>query len=454
MKVIVREKIDREDILGKFATEEDFDLLIDEDCDLYDLNPLFPDKKDEENIIFKFRKGVFTKEECELAYQGLREAAVESQNRGIAAGPRGDVLGAQNRGYRDWVTPYQLEVIDYFSNTKKSFDDLLGNKTVDDFPTKSNVSEDDVRGYVWLRSKVEPTKYGEYGGWFDRWVEKTKLLSKEEQIKEASIVKNFISTTNYAQSVMSGIAGYFDRYPRIPYGRACTYNENNPEKFALSFPYLRKLNSIFQKELPNRWQAQKDMASKLDPKFLIDETVFTTLTVNYNWRTAGHRDAGDLSSGFSNISGIGKGWKGCYFTLPEWRIGVNLQPGDLLLVSNHEGIHTNTAFLDESPDRVSIVAYFRENMTSLKSFDYENLRREFIERRRKDKSHPLQRSLWNGVSPNCFSDNPNDDQDWEAAREWYDFLRSNPNSEKYVGLHHPWLKDHFEGGGSLDSFFE
>ena len=41
-----------------------------------------------------------------------------------------------------------------------------------------------------------------------------------------------------------------------------------------------------------------------------------------------------------------------------------------------------------------------------------------------------------------------------AAREWYDFLRSNPNSEKYVGLHHPWLKDHFEGGSSLDSFFE
>ena len=91
-----------------------------------------------------------------------------------------------------------------------------------------------------------------------------------------------------------GIAGYYDRYPRIPYGRACGYNEREPEKFEMSYPYLRKLNEVFKKELPVRWAAQRACANKLDPKFLIDETVFTTLTVNYNWRTAGHRDAGGL----------------------------------------------------------------------------------------------------------------------------------------------------------------
>ena len=111
MEELVRPHTDRDDILGKFAEPEDMDKVIEEDCDLYNLNPLEPDQKDEGNIIFKFRKGVFTQKEQELAYEGLREAATESQNRGMAAGPRGDNLASGLRAYRDWVTPYQEEII-------------------------------------------------------------------------------------------------------------------------------------------------------------------------------------------------------------------------------------------------------------------------------------------------------------------------------------------------------
>lgn len=401
MKTIVRDKIDREDILGKFAEPSDYDLVINEDCDLYTRNPLDGSQKNEQNIIFKFRKGVFTKEEQDLAYKGLRDAATESQNRGMAAGPRGDRLHAKDRGGRDWVSEYQEAVIDYFSQPSRLFDE---------FPKQVDKAEE-TRGKVWLRSKVVGDKYGVYEGWFDRWVERIKNESKDVQIKEAIEVRGMISETNYAQTVMSGIAGYFDRYPRIPYGRACGYNEKNPEQFELCYPYLRKLNKIFKEELPLRWGAQNACAKKLDPRFVIDKTVFTTLTINYNWRTAGHRDAGDLTSGFSNISGIGRGWKGCIFTLPEWQIGINLQPGDLLLVNNHEGIHTNTEFEGDDNDRVSIVAYFREKMMELKSWDYENLRKQFVDERRLNKSHSLWRPLWNGVSPGMWS-----------SDEWADYL--------------------------------
>ena len=411
MKELVRPHTDREDILGKFAEPEDMDTVINEDCDLYNLNPLEPNQKDEDNIIFKFRKGVFTDKEQKLAYEGLRDAATESQNRGMAAGPRGDVLGTSNRGYRDWVTPYQEEVIDYFSS---------GGNLFDAFPT-DNTANEETRGRVWLRSKVIGEKYGEYEGWFDRWVERMKKQPKNTWGEEAAEVSKMISETNYAQTVLSGIAGYFDRYPRIPYGRACTYNDKYPEKFAKCFPYVNKLNEVFKKELPVRWGNQSACAQKLDPRFLIGETVFTTLTINYNWRTAGHRDAGDLTSGFSNISGIGKGWKGFVFTLPEWKIGINLQPGDLLLVNNHEGIHTNTAGIGEDNDRVSIVAYFREKMLDLKSWDYEMLRKQFVEERRTNKEHPLQRNLWNGVSPGMW------DKD-----EWKKYMKAHDMDDPYA----------------------
>ena len=420
MEELVRPHKDRDDILGKFAEPEDMDKVINEDCDLYNLNPLEPEQKDESNILFKFRKGVFTQKEQELAYEGLRDAATESQNRGMAAGPRGEQLGSGQRAYRDWVTPYQEEVIDYFTD---------GGNLFDSFPS-DNTTNEETRGRVWLRSKVIGDKYGEYDGWFDRWVEKMKDTPKSKWRGEAVEVSNMISDTNYAQTVLSGIAGYFDRYPRIPHGRACTYNDKNPEKFAKCFPYVNKLNEVFKKELPVRWGNQNACAQKLDPRFLIDKTVFTTLTINYNWRTAGHRDAGDLSSGFSNISGVGKGWKGYVFTLPEWKIGVNLQPGDLLLVNNHEGIHTNTEGLGEDNDRVSIVAYFREKMLDLKSWDYEMLRKQFVEERRGNKDHHLQRNLWNGVSPGMWN-----------HQEWKDYMKSHNIDDPY-------------GSNTLESFFE
>ena len=113
MKEYVRKQIDREDILGKFATRDDFNLYIDDDCDLYSYNPNEPVQKDEGNIIFKFRKGVFSQREQDLAYEGLREGATESQNRGLAAGPRGETLVSGKRGARAWVEPYQEQVIEY-----------------------------------------------------------------------------------------------------------------------------------------------------------------------------------------------------------------------------------------------------------------------------------------------------------------------------------------------------
>jgi hypothetical protein len=231
---------------------------------------------------------------------------------------------------------------------------------------------------------------------------------------------------------MSGIAGYFDRYPRIPFGRATAYTEKNPEDFAESFPFLNKLNDQFRELLPIRWGNQRAEAEKLDPRFLIDGTVFTTLTVNHNWRTACHRDAGDLHEGFSNICALGKGWEGGEFILPEFRIAVKLQPGDMLLVNNHGGIHGNDALVGDNNDRMTIVAYFREKMVDLKSWDYEQLRKQYIEERRQNKEHQYWRPLWNGVSPNMFNE-----------QEWYDYMKKHNMEDPYAT----------EKAASLEDFF-
>lgn len=417
VKVLTIKKRDCEHVLGKFITCKEYaDQIIKEDCDLY--AETLDGVNSEENIIFKYRKNIFTKEECDGAYRGLIDAAIESQNRGIAAGPKLDKLKQ-----RDWVTEYHHDILDYFLRPNNQLIDDSSVKQIREY-NLSCLKKDDTRGQVWLRNEILK-KYDSYEGWFDKWVDGLHNLPREEQRKEAQfVVDNFISDTNYANPVRSGIAGYFDRYPRIPYGRATSYTEKNFDTYAQCIPYLRKLNECFKRELPKRWRKQREAADSIDNRFVISSTVFTTLTVNHNWRTACHRDAGDLHEGFSNICGVtgpeGKGWRGGEFILPEFGVAINIQPGDMLLVNNHAGIHGNDELIGDDNDRMTIVAYFREKMLELKSWEYECLRKQYVEERRLDPNHPLHRPLWNGVSPGMWDE-----------QSWYDYLKKHKIENPY-----------------------
>lgn len=417
--IIPAEKFDCEHLMGQFLDESHFDFLIEKDCDGYfpasDLiqsDDLVPD---ENRIAFKFRKNFFSQEEQDGAYAGLREAATESQNRGLAAGPRGEMLATEGRGGREWVTDYQEEVLSWFLRPRTALIDTENLQTIKQKYEK-NIPTDETRGRVWLRSKITE-QYPDYYGWFDTWAEDLLTKSVDEQIGQASLVHDkWISVTNYAKSVFSGVAGWYDRYPRIPWGRATSFTERNFDTFQKSFPFLQSLNKGYRDLLPAKWRNQRAAADKIDSRFLVPETVFTTITVNKSFRTAAHRDAGDLNTGFSNLLVVGSGdYTGGYLVFPELRVAVNVRPGDLLLVNNHEIIHGNTPIVltNDDAERISLVCYFREKMLDLRSWEYESARREFVETRRTNKDHPLQRPLWNGVSPSM----------WES-QEWGDFLNS------------------------------
>jgi hypothetical protein len=446
VKVIVADrKYDCSHLLGQFVDESHYDFLIEEDCDVYmpadcDLATQTDCDKDcsscetgmdERRIVLKFRKNYFTKEQQDQAYIGLREAATETQNRGLAAGPRGEKLGN-----REWVTEYEYDIIDYFSNPKAN---LFGSDPIEEIraahrdkkPSPSN------RNNVWGISTVQKDGFE-----FEAWVNATKNLSAEEMKAEAKrVADKYICATTYANGVMSGIAGWYDRYPRIPYGRATSYTAREPQKFAMAYPFLQTLAKGFKDLLPWRYNNQMEAAKKLDPRFLVPETPFTTITVNKTFRTAAHYDAGDLTSGLSNLLVLSNNgnYTGGYLIAPEYRVAVNVRPGDLLLINNHEVMHGNTPIVlgDEEAERVSLVCYFREKMLELGSKEYEDTRYDFVESRRKNPDHPEQRPLWNGVTAGMW-----------ASQEWYDFCESKLGRVELLKYH-----PEAEGQQSLEEFF-
>jgi hypothetical protein len=412
--IIAQTKNDCEHLLGHFLDESHFDTLIEEDTDCY------LGSEDESNIAFKFRKNYFTKQEQDAAYAGLREAATPTQNRGLAAGPKGEKCGG-----REWVTEFQLRVLDYFKKEPENSVVKIDLKQEVDNLREKYQSTESARGMVWLNSKVKEDNFD-----FEKWLKKVVKMNVKERKEEAlGVSETYISDTSYANVVLSGIAGWFDRYPRIPYGRATAYTQNHYDKFQMGFPFLQSLDRGFSQLLPTRHAAQRAAADKIDPAFLVPGTVFTTITVNKTFRTAAHRDAGDFTEGLSNLLVLSNNgnYSGGYLILPEVRVAVNVRPGDLLLVNNHEYIHGNTPIVlnDESAERISLVCYLREKMRELGSKEYEDHRYNYVESRKKNKEHPLQRRLWNGISEGM----------WEE-KEWYDYLQQNGGTEM-LDKYHP-----------------
>lgn len=164
--------------------------------------------------------------------------------------------------------------------------------------------------------------------------------------------------------VTSGIVGFFERTVRFPYCKPCAWNQKHPDKFKKLIPLIERVDDLFQEHVPERWEMQREFACRTPEDYLIGNTVFTTLTINKNFRTSCHKDAGDLPEGFSCLSVIREGnYTGGYLVLPNYRVAANVEMGDLILFDPHE-FHGNTMIKKLSPNaqRCSIVYYYREQM--------------------------------------------------------------------------------------------
>lgn len=182
-----------------------------------------------------------------------------------------------------------------------------------------------------------------------------------------------VSKIYRATEVMSGIIGYFDRNTRFPYCRLTAFNINQPQLFAKAMPFIRTVDSVFAKEMPERYQAQLEIVKQTSKDFVISQTAFTTVTVNRNFRTAVHKDAGDLKEGFGVMTALRAGkFSGGYTCFPAFRVAVDMATGDVLMADVHEW-HGNTPFIGKPGlyERLSCVFYYREHMKECGSAEEE-----------------------------------------------------------------------------------
>ncbi len=181
-----------------------------------------------------------------------------------------------------------------------------------------------------------------------------------------------LSKTSYALTVNSSTVGFSDRYPRIPYCRTTAFSQKHLKEFNLMIPYIKQINNLYKKYAPYNYDLQKKVADATSQDFVIKGTAFTTATVNRNYRTACHYDAGDFKHGFGNLGVLSVGnYKGAYTVIPKFGIGLNLRDGDVALFDVHE-LHGNTEIKQVGfSERISVVCYYREKMIYCGNSEYE-----------------------------------------------------------------------------------
>lgn len=170
--------------------------------------------------------------------------------------------------------------------------------------------------------------------------------------------KNNYETSN---GVHSSIVGYIDSANHKRPCRLTQYTRDHIEKFNESLPFINKVNELFKENVEDRYKKQYERAQK--SKYNIDKTAFSTITVNYNFRTALHKDSGDYEEGFGNIVVLDKDIEGGYLLYPQYKFGIELKRGDYCALNVHEWhCNSNIIYKNEKGYRMSFVFYLREKI--------------------------------------------------------------------------------------------
>lgn len=176
------------------------------------------------------------------------------------------------------------------------------------------------------------------------------------------------------KKIQSGIIGYYDSVSNFGYHnnpelrkskikcRTTAYTTRNMDSFKECLPVFKKIDRIYKKLIPEYYEIQKKAIEKINPDFVIKDTIFTTVTVNTNFRTALHCDSGDFKEGFGNLVVVSDNdeYESGYTMFPRYGVGIDCRNGDFLAMNVHE-FHCNSEKKGKG-DRVSFVFYLREKM--------------------------------------------------------------------------------------------
>ena len=303
---------------GTWFTEDDLvHPVINTNVDVY-----YKDDNGDEKLLLKYRKNQISDELCELGWKSYKDLAKPSRGRGASAGPI-DVNG-QYFGKRSLVHTNKWST-GYLKPEGKLLKEELDLLTLEEVKSRA------------IESKIECDESD----------------TQESIIYKIIKSKKLVSSMKVNNQVASNPIGFYEEsknFAKLPC-RLTHFTRVNYDKYTGGLPFIQRIDQCFKKLIPEAHQKQLCKANERC-HLKIPKTCFSTITINRNFRTALHRDAGDYKEGFGNLTVIERGkYHGGYTCFPQFGIGVDVRRGDFLAMDVHEW-HTNTPIYETEEDKV------------------------------------------------------------------------------------------------------
>ena len=244
-------------------------------------------------------------------------------------------------------------IIDYDADVYRKEEDgkeyLLGKFRINAIP-KERVQE----GWDAFRLLAVPSRNrGAAAGPIDT---KNKYWSKRKptEIEKWStryVQNGKVSKMRVNNVVASGVLGYYETTPFLDAAcRMTGYTRKGLKNFLHGTEFLKAIDENFKKLVPES-HAKQLKALRKHKMYQVADTAFSTVTVNLNFRTALHKDAGDYKDGFGNLTVIEYGkYHGGITMFPRFRVGFDVRTGNFLAMDVHEW-HTNSPMYETAEDK-------------------------------------------------------------------------------------------------------
>ena len=322
-KIVVKKYLTDDEVSkleGKWIDESFIKIpVINFNCDVY-----YKDDDGSEKLLIKFRKNSFTNSLVRTGWKSYKDLAKPSRGRGASAGPistdstywkKRDLVGTSK-----WSTGYLTPD----GNKMKEELDLLSIEQLQEKLKEMNLKySDDI------------------------------LDKKDEMITLIIKNKGGVSKMKVNNQVASNPIGFYEaskNFCHLPC-RLTHFTRTNYNKYKEGLPFIQQIDTMFRKLIPDSYAKQLERAN-MKPHLKIDGTCFSTITINRNFRTALHRDAGDFKDGFGNLTVIQRGkYHGGFTVLPQFGIGVDVRTGDFLAMDVHQW-HANTKIYETEEDKL------------------------------------------------------------------------------------------------------
>ena len=315
---------------GSWFDESDIKYpIVNSNTDVYRL-----DDKGNRHLLLKFRKNCIPDKYLELAWNSYKDLAKASRGRGASA------------GHIDTNSQYwaKRKLVD----TKKWSTGYLNPKGLEMYESLSPLDESElINKCNELTIKIKDNS------------------SKEDLIQLIIKKSGGVSKMKVNNQVASNPIGFYEsgkNFADLPC-RLTHFTRTNFEKYNEGLPFIQYIDNLFNKLIPEAHNKQLCRANQ-KPHLKIPKTSFSTVTINRNFRTAMHRDAGDFREGFGNLTVIERGqYQGGYTIFPQYGVAIDLRNNDFVAMDVHQW-HCNTPMYETEENKLyneSIEPAFKDN---------------------------------------------------------------------------------------------